>query len=136
MEILNLDPRKKANEGTFLHLKHPGTGAYLYGQTDGKDDESKPVGLYLLGTDSDAFAKRQHEKVNARFTAKKPPVVTSESLERERVELVADLTVGWLNLEVDGSDEFTQANVFKLYSRLPWVREQADEWAGNRVNFI
>lgn len=132
MELLNLDPRKKANEGAFLHLKHPGNGSYLF--DDG--DESKPVGLYLLGKDSDKYETIRHQNTNTRLSEKKSPLLTSEKIEQDAISLLADLTVGWDNLTVDGDTVYSRENVVKLYKKLPWVKEQVDVFVVDRANFI
>jgi hypothetical protein len=133
MDLSALDPKKKANSGAFLHLVNPGTGLPLY---DG-DDNKKPVGLYLMGRDSDLYAKTRHKNVNNALTAKKKSdPKTSEMIEQETVALLADMTVSWENMSYKGQSEFTRDAVIGIYTDLKWVFEQADAFISDRANFI
>lgn len=129
-ELTKLDTRKKANEGQFMQLKHPGTGAKLV-----DPDTKKPVGLYLKGRDSDEFERLNHEKNNARIkgTAEE---ASSESIRQNNIELIAALTTGWEGLGFNGDPEFSRENILGVYKSLPWVYEQANLWADDRANFI
>jgi hypothetical protein len=132
MNILSLDTRTKSNQGAFLHLKHPATGAKLY---DG-EGTANPVGLYIKGRDSDEFAVSTHKRNNERLSAKDPIPVTSEKIEQDGIELLASLTCGWENLKVGENAKFSQDAARDLYAKLPWVYEQANTFAGDRANFI
>lgn len=132
MDILQLNPKKKANEGAFLHLQHPGTKAYLYED----DAQTKPVGLRLLGRDSDKFEQNLHKRVNDMISNKKAAQSTAEKNQQESIAALADLTVGWENLSINGDSNFSRENAISLYSQLAWVRESADEFVGNRANFL
>lgn len=127
--------REKANKGSFLHLKHPGTGAYLYDETDGKEDRSKRVGIWFLGKDSDQFNKIQHQKVNAAISGKKSQR-TSEEIEQEAIDLVASLATGWENITHGGKKEFSIELLSDLMHKEKWVKEQSDLFIGDRANFI
>jgi len=133
MDLSLLNPKKKANAGAFLHLVNPATGLPLY---DG-DDNAKPVGLYLMGRDSDLYAKTRHKNVNTALTAKKKSdPKTSEIIEQETVSLLADMTVSWENLSYNGQHEFSREAVIGIYTDLKWVFEQADSFISDRANFI
>lgn len=132
MDLSVLDTRKKANEGSFLHLKHPGTGAKLYDN----DDKEKPVGLILHGKDSNVYAEYKHKKMNARISSKGDDAVTSEAIEESTREMAAALTSRWVNMSLHGNSDCTNESSVALYSEFPWVYEQADEYIHNRANFI
>lgn len=137
MDFSTLDTRKKSNEGAFLHLKHPGTGKLLY--DEGHTEESpKPVGLYMLGRDSDKYAELTHKKNNTLLDSKKKPdeELTSESLEQENIKLVSSLTVGWQNIKFMGDDNFDSEKMPHFFRLFPWAYEQANTFAGDRANFI
>ena len=125
-----LDTRKKSNEGAFLHLRHPGTGAKLY------DKENNPVGLYILGRDSDAFIASNHAKNNARLNDVEAPKPTSESIENDNIDLLAGLTVGWAHVKHKDEETFTRELVSDFYRTYRWAYEQANSFAGERGNFI
>ena len=132
MELSVLDTKKKANTGAFLHLKHPGTGDPLFDN----GDQSKPVGLYIMGKDSDVFAKARHKSMNDALSGKKKSTRTSEQIDLDGIGLLADMTTGWQNLSLDGNSEFSRDTVAELYSRMAWVREQANLFIDDRANFI
>jgi hypothetical protein len=133
MDLSLLNPKKKANAGAFLHLVSPATGLPLY---DG-DDREKPVGLWLMGRDSDLYAKTRHKNMNGALTSKKKSdTKTSEMIEQETVALLADMTVSWENLSYSGHHEFSRDAVIGIYTDLKWVFEQADSFISDRANFI
>jgi hypothetical protein len=133
MDLSALNPKKKANSGAFLHLVNPGTGLPLF---DG-DDKEKPVGLYLMGRDSDLYAKTRHKNLNGALSGKKKSdTKTSEIIEQETISLLADMTVSWENLSYNGQNEFSRDAIVGVYTDLAWVREQADTFISDRANFI
>ena len=143
MDLSALNPKKKANSGAFLHLVNPGDGAplYEYDKTTSdpfeRDKSKKKVGLWLMGRDSDLYAKTRHKNVNTALTAKKKSdPKTSEMIEQETVALLADMTVSWENLSYNGQHEFSRDAVIGIYTDLKWVFEQADAFISDRANFI
>jgi hypothetical protein len=143
MDLSALNPKKKANAGAFLHLVNPGTGLPLYEYDDSisdpieRDKTKKAVGLWLMGRDSDLYAKTRHKNVNTALTGKKKSdPKTSEMIEQETVALLADMTTGWDNLSYNGQHEFSRDAVIGIYTDLAWVREQADTFISDRANFI
>ncbi len=133
MDLSILNTKKKANTGAFLHLNHPATGMPIYDN----DDETKPVGIYLMGKDSDLFAKTKHKNLNSILNAKKKSETkTSESIEQESITLLADMTTGWQNMSYGGNTEFSHEAMCSVYSDLTWVREQAEAFVNERANFI
>jgi hypothetical protein len=135
MDLSLLNPKKKANAGAPLHLIHPETGLPMYHD----DDTSKPVRIFLMGRDSDFYQKVKHKNVNEALSQKKKTEQkTSEKIEQETTELIADLTVGWENLTYDekGISEFSRQNAITLYTDFAWVKEQADLFVSDRKNFI
>ncbi len=140
MDLSKLDTRKKSNEGSFLHLKHPGTGVAMH---DGCDeitgaggDLTKPVGLYLLGKDSDKHMAYVHKRKNARIFAKDDVQNTSEQSAAETIEMLAEITTGWQHMELDGKKNLDRDLAVELYTRLAWAAEQATFHVVDRANFI
>ena len=132
LDLSKFDTSKKANQGQFMQLLHPGTGAKLF------DPETKePAGLFLMGRDSDAFIKHNHEKNNSRLKGDVQEQ-TSESIRQGNIELLASLTTGWQHLGYLGDSDFSRDTIIQLYSDpgYSWIYEQANLWADNRANFI
>jgi hypothetical protein len=145
MDLLALSTKTKSNQGEFLHLKHPGTWLPLYDGVDekGEPDESKPVGLYLLGVDSDVVQKSRHARINSQIASKKPKKVVesenfSEQSEAEKNQILVECTKGWANLSLDGSSEFSAERILQVYSDpgWAWLRAQAIAFVDDRGNFI
>lgn len=136
MDLSKFSTKKKSNEGQFLHLKSPVDGKLLY---DG--DESKPVGLYLLGSDSDKVQAAIHKRFNdsyAESKTKKEETGYSEKSDSAKNELLADCTQEWENLSLDGDGEFSRDKILKVYSDTGWLwlRNQALNFVDDRANFI
>jgi hypothetical protein len=138
LKDLNLAP--VANKGQVLHLKNPGDGTELF------DADKKPVTITLLGKDSDVFVKADNIKQNKMVEAAKRGAKYSAAQMREENEaIMARCTTGWSGIpkcwvEGKGEDEtpaeFTFENAVALYHNIGWVFEQADNFVGDRANFL
>ena len=114
----------KSDEGEVLELENPQTGA--------------PMGIKitLLGTDSKAYQK-QVRKNNDRRLRKRKMKLTAAELETENIELLAVITKGWDGMvENKQPVEFTVQNVRRIYRDYLWIKEQVDEFCGDRGNFL
>jgi hypothetical protein len=124
-----------ADQPSELILKSPITGEPLY------DASGKPASIMLLGRDS-AVAKRHERSTTQKLLDKRGRGKTKvEELEASSIELLVALTVSWhlVNFEGEVIDyACTPANARALYSNavFGWVREQADEFAGDRAGFL
>lgn len=140
MDLSALSTKKKSNEGAFLHLVHPKTRELMY---DG-GDETKPVGLIMLGVDSDVVQQAKHARINAQISSKKPKAKPadkenfSEQSEADQNQMLADCTKGWKNLSLDGDDQFSAEKMLAIYSDpgWAWLRAQAIVFVDDRGNFI
>lgn len=136
MDLSKFNTKKKSNEGAFLHLKSPVDGSLLY-------DDGKPVGLYLLGSDSDKVQSAIHKRFNesyasAKSESDKDETGISEKSDAAKNELLADCTRGWEGLSLDGDNEFSREKILSVYSNSGWLwlRNQALSFVDNRANFI
>lgn len=132
LDLRSIDPSVACDKGYEFELLHPHT--------------EEPVGTFItvLGKDSKAWRDHTRAKSNARmredFEGKrkgktKPPTV--EEIEEGAAELLAKVTVGWRDVELDGEElPFNEANAKRLYTELPWVRHQVDEAASDLGNFM
>jgi len=141
MDFSNLDTAKKANEGTFLHLKHPGSGVRMHEGCDpatgaGGDPEKK-VGVWMLGKDSNKHAARTHKRNNARILATDTQTVTSEESESDTIDMICNLAIGWQHIQLPGGENiFNEKNVKEFFTQFKWAAEQAIEHSLTRSNFI
>jgi len=116
----------KADDGEWLELEHPKTG--------------QPLGIRikLLGVDSDVYQKQVRKNNDRRFK-KRRFKLTADEVEAENVELLVAVTKEWENMIEHGQPvEFNAANVRRIYTdkKYSWIREQVDEFAGDRANFL
>lgn len=127
-DLSALDTSKAAEQGAKLQLKSPGAG------------EPLPITLTVLGTDSEVYAaavRAQARKQSERFARNRRTRITAEELEADRLDLSISLVVGWTPFNVDGVEWiFTPARCRELLTRFPWVREQVEEFAAERINFL
>ena len=97
---------------------------------------SRPVGVILLGKDSDVQVQANHKRANARIFSKDEALITSEEAEKSNIEMITELTVGWRNIEIGGVSEFSAALVAQMYRDQKWSAEQATQFIVDRSNFI
>lgn len=128
LDLAAFDTRKGAEAGMDLALTHPQTGATL------------PATLQLLGADSDAWHEKQAELLQARvnrLAKNKKNLASVEELEHDSIELLVAVTTGWRDLVLDGAPlAWNPENARRLYTRFPWIREQAFEAVNDRGNFL
>lgn len=116
--------------GESMTLYNPSTDSPVL------DAEGKEVAITLLGPDSKVFKSCQRAAQNRRLKKRKVKI-TAEELDSESLEQIVSCTVGWSGIVVDGQAlECNRENARALYTRFGWIREQADEFIGDRANFI
>mgnify|MGYP007011828515 FL=1 len=135
MDLKNLDMEKAAEKGAFLHFEHPVNGEKLYAEDEnGNPDHERPIGVTLVGTDSSAFRRKVSEIAN-RSMGKRQKSRTVERSDAEASELVAACTIGVHNIVIDG-EVIKLKDMEHVYTKYRWMREQADEFIGDRRNFF
>jgi len=113
-----------AEHGVAMEVLHPVT--------------REPIGaqIKLVGSDSERFRNLSRELVRRRV-GKKLSAASAEMLEQEALELLADCTLGWSGVMLDGQElQFSKKAAVDLYARFPWLREQADAFIADRANFL
>lgn len=133
MDLASLDTTKPSEEGRDVHLRHPVTHEYLYG------DDENPLTIKVKGTDSRAFAGWRYKLQMLRFELGDGdgPDAAAKVADAE-VEMLANLTMGWSeNWTLDGKAlAFGVDNAKALYRRVPAIKEQVDRFMGVRANFL
>ena len=129
MDLSKLDMNEAASRGAEMVLRHPSSGEELF-----TDDE--PIIFQLLGSDSAEYRQRIRAAANKSIN-KGRRTQTVERLEQESIDLLAGVTVDWSGVVVDGEAvEFSHNAAKKLYTEYAWIREQVDEFVGERSNFL
>lgn len=121
------------NQTAELQVLHPVTFEPL-------ENEGKPVVIVLHGPDSQAQKKVvrgfQNDAIKQGMKKKKMNI-SSEQLEARALALDVASTADWKNLTYEGKQlKCTPENVKKVYSELPWLREQVEEFISERSNFL
>jgi hypothetical protein len=125
MDLTTLDTGPLSESGVEIELRHPKTGA--------------PLGSFLTVLGADSTAYRQAERRLLIATAKSGPVseLDAVTVEAAEAQLLANGTVGWRDLEIDGSAyAFNAENARRLYTRFPWIAEQVRRAIHDRGLFL
>lgn len=121
-------------DSAVLTVTHPVTGLPL------KMKDDVLVTLSLAGMDSDRYRAADRENTNNRLKLRASGArvkMTAEELEAEALEIIVACTVGWTGVFDDGEEvPFSAANVRTLYTKVPWLRQQADVFIHDRANFL
>src|SRR5512135_3668091 len=127
-DLKNLDTSEAAETGAVLEVLHP--------------TENTPLGIRitLAGADSDIYRKFMYKATNKRVQRLKPGQgvpFTAEEQEENGLDLLATCTLAWEGVVVDGEEiPCNKENAKELYRRFPWLKEQVDQFVGDRANFL
>lgn len=119
-----------ADDGAVLNIVHPETEEVIDGMT-----------ITLLGQDSKLYRKiqlsKQQAALNRMAKGKKALDLDAEKLSEDSIDDLVKLTTAWSGFVLDGKDlDCTPENVRAVYSDWSWIKEQVQEFVGNRANFF
>jgi hypothetical protein len=120
----------KADDGAVLEIAHPESEEIIEGMT-----------ITLLGQDSKLYRKiqlgKQQAALNRMAKGKKAIDLDAEKLSEDSIDDLVKLTTAWSGFVLDGKDlDCTPENVRTVYSDWSWIKEQVQEFVGNRANFF
>jgi hypothetical protein len=127
-DLTSLDTSEAAETGAVLEVLHP--------------TENTPLGIKitLAGADSDIYRKTVNKNVNKRVQRMKPGQslpFTAEEQEESGLNLLAVCTLAWEGIVVEGDAlPCNKENAKMVYQRFPWIKEQVDQFIGDRANFL
>lgn len=105
-------------------ILHPATG------------EETDVKIKVFGADSRKFRELAQANARERVKAKQEGKEIPDTIEKD-AEFLADLTVGWENVELAGKVlEFNRANAIKVYTLSAPIRNQVNHFITRAVNFL
>ncbi len=152
MDISQFDSLK-TNTRT-LELEGPDDKPLMYdtGETEDsgkKDDAGDPIMVPVLGrvtmelvsSDSSEYTSVYKQQVTNTVQrvgkrGKNKHNVTGDSVAQDKLELLVACTKGWTGWQDGGVDfPYSKRNARALLERLPFVREQVDEFVHDRGNF-
>lgn len=118
-----------------VELVHPVTGEVLINKATGE-----PAYIDMYSGDSEVAKKWTRESTTRRLQRRNNKI-DGDFVEDNAVSLLTALTAGWSLCTLDGDPvdlPFSAANARVLYSTaaLSWVRDQANDGAGNRALFM
>lgn len=132
-DLSKLDTSEAAAKGAKLELRHPNTGEVL------RHDDGRPFTITLVGRDSEKFmslARAQSDRRLQQTLRSRQPALTA-AVEKDDTELLVNATLEW-DIIFDGKPAENSAKAYReVYSNpgYRWLREQVDEFIGNRANF-
>ncbi len=120
-----------------MNIIHPITRQVL------TDNDGKSAYIDLYSADSLA-AKKQNREISRRRLAmagrSRAMKLTPEEIENDQIELLVAITADWYLVSLDGEKidiPFSASEARTLYGseEAAWLREQVDDFAGDRANF-
>jgi len=129
VDLSTLDTVTASEEGEWMDVLHPVTDV--------------PIGarIKLAGCDSERYLKFQRKAQDVRLKkARKRGAlgnITAEALEKEGLEQLVGCTITWEGF-VDKGEEyaFSPKAAEELYTKHPWLSQQAREFIEDRSNFL
>lgn len=129
MDLSKFNLVEQAETPSVLHLCNPVNDEPLVTEDGGN------VTLSLLGKDSPVAQAAIKQRTQKQLNKKKLKFDVDELVEAS-IELLTAVTTGWENISENGTAiEFSKDNAKSLYTRYPWIREQADAFVSDRENF-
>lgn len=139
-DLSALDTVAGSNAGSDLELS-------LSNGTPIVRPDGRPVTIKLLGKDSDAFIKADAHERNLRLQQGQRLKLTAEGMDASGIKCLAKASISWDGVgwmvkearlwEFDGDElPCTYENAVRLYTRLPDIKEQVDNFVGDRSNFL
>lgn len=130
MDLASIDTKDTANQGAVLELRGPDESAL-------RKEDGSPITITLLGKDSDVFIKATNANTNRILKQGGRAKITAEGSRADGIAVLARCTVDWDGIKVEGEElACTYENAVKLYDRFGFIREQVDEFIGDRANFL
>lgn len=131
-DISEFDVTTASEEGVLLELRNPKNGEVL------RFDDGRPFTIKLVGKDSERFLKLVRQQGDRRIagTMRTRQPATIATMEKDDTELLVNATLGW-DILMDGQKPpESTAKYREVYTKYRWIREQVDEFVGNRANFF
>lgn len=141
LNLSGMDVIAAANKGATVEIFSPTSGG--------------SIGLHImiLGKDSDNFKAITTAQNKKRLTKMmrgnlvKPDLISQGELDSDAVDALVAVTKGWFSdaaglkpesLSIKAGEEtvsFSAENCKRLYTEMPWIKEQVDAAVADRANF-
>lgn len=135
MNLAAYDTVAASDRGADLELILPNGKPILDEKT------GKPWTIKLMGVDSRQYQDSQHKVANRRINrrSRTRKGLSAEELDSDQLEVLLDVTSSWFGIQLGPNDpplEFTRENARLVYTRFPWIRDQAEDFIGERSNYL
>lgn len=143
-----LDADAQSNSGAVMHVINPETGKPAYLDAE-KETPVKAVTISFLGPNSDAAKKhaiKEAREDQSSLSAKRKkkgdidiPDNAHEVGSKKMASRLSALATGWENMPADNKGTlipFSKEKAYELFLKLSELRNQANEYLGDNVNFI
>ena len=129
MDLNELNDRLCNSGAATMTVTHPVTG-------DALTHDGQEVTISVYGKDSDV-ARKAMKAAAQKAMNKRVQRADLDSAIHSAASLLAACTAGWSGVTEGGQPvEFSTANACELYTKYHWLREQVDEFIGDRANFF
>ena len=119
------DCATRAEQGAELEVTDPLTG------------ESVGGFITLAGADSSTYRHVSNMLVRRRLKNGGRAVLDPDKLREESIEILAACTLSWKGVIVEGKSlPCTRENAVMLYTRFPWLKEQAEAFVADRASYF
>ncbi len=135
MDLKQFDTRAPSEDGADMPVLGPDDEPFF---KDGTDD---PVTIRLMGNDSPTFEREQHRIAKGRKGLKisrSGVKLDSRQAKLDLIQMMAACTISWDGIDYDGESPYpcTRQNAIRLYTDLPWLRDQVVAFMEDRMNFL
>ena len=103
------------------------------------DGEPTDILIKVLSPDSAEYriVSMQVQNEQLKYSMKNRGKTTAERLAQSSLDLLVGVTVAWDGIAENGAIlPFSPENVRRVYENYPFIREQVDEFLGDRRNFF
>jgi hypothetical protein len=133
-DLSKMDTARTAEDGAVLEPLFDGSKII-------DETTKKPAWIRLRGVDSRESVAAQHAVMNRQLKKhlgrKSEVKTTSEELDVQSIDLLAKATMSWGGWYLEGKEFVCNVdNARLLYTRFPWIREQAQEFVNDRANYL
>lgn len=126
------DTTAAADEGAKMEVRRPDTGEVMYWP------DGRPYTVTLVGKDGDKIEKlalQQNDRRTQGMSRTRQPTA-SAIIVKDDIELLVAATKEWDMQLNNGEPAPNDAKEYRAaYTKYKWLREQVDQFTGNRANF-
>ena len=140
---MDMSKYEMTDQPVFFQLSDPSTGLPLFEQKDDDgrkvDDPDNPVGVMIVGSDSEEFKRHMRRVTNKNLEAsqkRRGKGMSAEELEEESQVTLAACIKEFHHIEWKGKTLVAPADCRLFIRVMPWAAEQIDRGMAERKIFM